>query len=120
MQKLLRSAWMEVLLALVLVLLNGWVVVRVIGVAYGPFDWAAYAGIYMGESTFPNGCSDGIDNDRNNLVDCADPDCRDDRACIAAAPVIGPAGLVLLFLVLLLVAAFAVRRGPGRETERHW
>lgn len=111
MQKL-RTACTEILLAALLVLLNWWVVVGVVGVTYGPFDWAVFAGIYMGEADFPAGCTDGVDNDSNGLVDCADLDCRTDPACTAAAPIMGTAGVALLLLVLLLVAAFGLRRRP--------
>jgi hypothetical protein len=31
-------------------------------------------------------CTDGIDNDRDGLIDCADSDCRTDPACVAPCP----------------------------------
>jgi len=107
-----RTACLEILLATLLVVLNGWFVVRVVGVSYGPFDWAAFAAVYQAEADFLDGCTDGVDNDSNGQVDCADLSCRDDPACTAPAPILGAPGVALLGLVLLLVAAVALRRRP--------
>jgi hypothetical protein len=104
------AACKEVLLALLLVLLNGWLVVGIVGVTYGPFQWVVFAQPYMSEGN----CHDGVDNDGDGAVDCTDPDCRTDPACAAPAPIMGAAGVALTMLVLLLVAAVALRRRPAR------
>ena len=110
--KRLRAPYAEVALASGLVLLNSWFVVGVVGISYGPFSWMVLAQPYMGESD----CSDGIDNDSDNLVDCADPDCRTDPACAAPAPLLGIEGVVLALLVLVLAAGIALRR-PVRDRD---
>jgi len=51
------------------------------------------------------GCSDGVDNDGDGLIDCGDPDCRATAACAAHVPMLGSAGLVLAVLALVVVAA---------------
>jgi hypothetical protein len=52
-----------------------------------------------------DGCSDGIDNDDDNAIDCADSDCVNVNPCVAAAPTLGPAGLVAAGLLLLSIGA---------------
>jgi hypothetical protein len=37
----------------------------------------------------PEVCNDGLDNDCDGLIDCADPDCAADRACVPAVEVCG-------------------------------
>ena len=39
-------------------------------------------------TTYMENCSDGIDNDRDGLIDCADGDCLDNIACPAPAPLL--------------------------------
>ncbi len=60
----------------------------------------------------PAGCSDGIDNDGDGLIDCGDPDCLGIPPCIAPAPALGSGGLIVTALMLLGVggAALTVRR----------
>ena len=104
----------EVALALLLVLVNAWTVVRLIGLPYGPFQWAVFAQTYLGESDFPGGCSDGVDNNGDGLVDCVDPDCRADPGCTARAPILGAPGVALAIFVLLVVSYFGLWRRPAR------
>lgn len=47
-------------------------------------------------SAGPQGCSDGIDNDGDGKIDCADPDCANVPPCAAAAPALSPVMLLLL------------------------
>ena len=48
-------------------------------------------------------CTDGIDNDRDGLIDCADPDCAGVVPCARIAPILSPALIVVLTGVLMLV-----------------
>ena len=50
-------------------------------------------------------CSDGIDNDNNGLIDCADPECL----CVPA-PTMTPPTLLLLAVVLGGLALFGIAR----------
>lgn len=59
-------------------------------------------------------CSDNIDNDGDNLIDCADPDCADVSPCgvvvpVASSPATGGLALVLALLGLSLLAVRATR-----------
>lgn len=58
------------------------------GAGYG---WIAYDYVQryltayvsgLPEITLVEQCNDGIDNDRDGLIDCDDSDCADDRACV--------------------------------------
>ena len=55
-----------------------------------------------------SGCSDGIDNDGDGLVDCGDPDCIGIAPCVAPAPALSSTGLILGALALLGVGAAAL------------
>jgi hypothetical protein len=55
-------------------------------------------------------CTDGIDNDRNGLIDCRDPSCSTTRPCSAPVPVASPAGIALLIMALVVVSLFTLRR----------
>lgn len=59
----------------------------VLGDTIGPTDWAPDSGNYIIGSaplTVLEICNDGIDNDRDGLIDCKDPDCNADPSCVAA------------------------------------
>jgi hypothetical protein len=61
-------------------------------------------------------CRDGIDNDNNGLVDCADPGCAGKRPCLATAPVLSPWFVALLVGMLAAVGGAGIarlRRHPG-------
>jgi len=53
-------------------------------------------------------CSDGIDNDRNGLIDCQDPACLTVAPCGAPVPVVSSTGLALVALLLLGLGAFGL------------
>jgi hypothetical protein len=53
-------------------------------------------------------CSDGIDNDGDTIVDCADPDCADAAVCRAQAPAIGTTGLLVAAVLLLVIGNLAL------------
>jgi len=50
----------------------------------------------------PQGCSDGVDNDGDRLIDCADPDCATVAPCAVAAPALSPVMLLLLAAALTI------------------
>lgn len=58
----------------------------------------------------PDGCSDGEDNDQDGLTDCADPDCVNVSPCVAPAPALGAAGMVVAGLLLLSIGAGSLVR----------
>ena len=116
MRKILEKR-SDVAIALVLLLFNGFVVARLLGVSYGHFGWEAYAGSYStpGEGGGPEStCSDGIDNDMNGLTDCFDPGCANALACAARAPVMSMSGLLSLAVVLTSVGVLVLRRRSSR------
>ncbi len=39
-------------------------------------------GAIFDSGSFENACDDEIDNDDDGLIDCDDPDCLDDEACV--------------------------------------
>jgi hypothetical protein len=49
-------------------------------------------------------CVDLMDNDDDQLIDCEDPGCAADLACLPAAPVMSPPATILLIVTLFLVA----------------
>jgi CSLREA domain-containing protein len=63
-------------------------------------------------------CSNGIDDDQDNLIDCADPDCANNNACLiieGASCDLGsgtnsPVSSVTVFLSLLLMVGMKMRR----------
>lgn len=55
-------------------------------------------------------CSDGIDNNLNGLIDCADPSCAGSEPCVAAAPALSPVLLLLALAGLSLIALLQLRR----------
>ena len=56
------------------------------------------------------GCIDGIDNDNDGLIDCADPDCQDQPPCARIVPTMGPNGTVVLAVVLSVVGLLGLAR----------
>lgn len=67
---------------------SGWATRNPMGAGYG---WIQYEHVERFMSAYGSGvpevslteiCTDGIDNTFNDLVDCADPACATDRACI--------------------------------------
>ena len=65
-------------------------------------------------STEAGQCADGVDNDANDLTDCADPACFSEPACSLKAPTLSLAGLTLVGLLLVSGGIYLVRR---RETR---
>jgi len=53
-------------------------------------------------------CSDGIDNDLNGLIDCADPACGGTFPCGVPAPAMSSRALVLLVVLFLSIGFFAL------------
>lgn len=101
------------IVALALVVGSNLLTWRTTGLSYDQFTWAVYAGpmIYPEtEDEVPGGCSDGIDNDMDEDVDCADSDCADNIVCNAPAPALSGTGIALMMALLLLVGWFGVAR----------
>ena len=61
------------------------------------------------ETDVQDGCNDNLDNDDDGFTDCGDPDCVGVDPCIAPAPALGPAGLVVGAATLLLIGGAALR-----------
>lgn len=61
------------------------------------------------ETDVQNGCNDGLDNDDDGFTDCGDPDCVGVDPCVAPAPALGPAGLIVGAATLLLIGGAALR-----------
>lgn len=55
-------------------------------------------------------CSDGIDNNLNGLIDCADPSCAGSEPCVAGAPALSPVLLLLSLAGLSLIGLLQLRR----------
>lgn len=70
---------------------------------------ALLAGTNQYENETADGCTDGADNDGDLLIDCGDPDCVGVDPCVAPAPALGPAGLVIGATTLLLIGGAALR-----------
>jgi hypothetical protein len=90
------------------------------GLSYDQFTWAAYAGpgvMYPEtEDEDPGGCSDGIDNDNDTLIDCADrEDCADEIVCNAPAPVVSPTGVIALIAGLMLIGLYSLLRRRAEQ-----
>ena len=54
-------------------------------------------------------CNDGIDNDGNGAIDCADSDCAEVPPCGAPVPAASRAGLLMLATALGVIAVLALR-----------
>lgn len=63
-------------------------------------------------------CNDGKDNDCDGLVDCDDPDCGLDPACMGIIPTVSEWGLVILALLLLTGAKIYFGHQPGPVPPR--
>ena len=106
----------DIVIAVLLLLLNGLFVAQLMGLSYTHFTWEAYAATYgPGETADPASCSDGIDNNMNGMIDCADPACFGHVNCANHAPALSLAGLVSLGIVLATAGALVLRR--SRRTE---
>ena len=115
MRKVLKKR-NDIAVAVLLLLLNGIFVAQLMGLSYSHFTWEAYAQTYgAGENGDPASCSDGIDNNLNGLIDCADPACFGFVNCVNHAPALSLAGLVSLVIVLATTGALILRR--SRRTE---
>ncbi|HVM97682.1 MAG TPA: hypothetical protein VMT89_14905 [Candidatus Acidoferrales bacterium] len=55
-------------------------------------------------------CTDGLDNEPDGLIDCADPDCATDPACTRSTPTMGHSALLILVLSLSGIAIVALVR----------
>ena len=55
-------------------------------------------------------CIDGIDNDRNGLIDCADPSCSNVLPCAKVAPLLSPTLLLVQMAILCAVGLLAIAR----------
>lgn len=100
-------------IALLAILISGWLTPFATGLSYHRFTWEAYAGsVYPSKETGDLGnaaCSNGIDDDHDGLTDCADPDCFGISPCGAPAPAISTAGLAVLLVGLAIVGPFLLR-----------
>lgn len=106
-------------LAILVVLGNGLLTWNTTGLSYDRFTWVAYAGLSMypeHEDDVPGGCSDGEDNDLDTFIDCADSDCADIAPCGAPAPVISPAGIIVLMVMLILLGSWGILRRRRLES----
>lgn len=106
---------LSLVVASVLVLGSGLLTWRTTGLSYDQFTWAAYAGpgvMYPErEDEDPGGCSDGIDNDNDGAIDCADVrDCGDEIICRSPAPVMSTGGLAALIAALMLIGLYGMVR----------
>ncbi|MEM7245910.1 MAG: hypothetical protein AAF533_11235 [Acidobacteriota bacterium] len=65
------------------------------------------------ENTGPSGdlgCSDAADNDGDDLIDCADPDCRLAANCAEVVPFMGAGGRFALVLALAMAGVVVLTR----------
>jgi hypothetical protein len=53
-------------------------------------------------------CDDGLDNDGDLIIDCADSDCAGAAVCRAQAPVVGSTGLFVVAVLLLIIGNMAL------------
>lgn len=113
------KSWRRSVLAAAIVIANLVVSVEFLGLSYERFDWKAYAQAYIpGEDEVPGGCSDGIDNDGDGLIDCADPDCFLAPNCRVPAPAPALSWYAMLASVLALGALAARALRGRRRTSR--
>jgi hypothetical protein len=101
----------ELVVAAILFAINALAVSYLLGVpaslAVSPFEY---------ETDVQDGCENGIDDDEDGRIDCADEDCIGISPCIAPAPALGPAGLLIGAVALLLIGTAAVK---VRRREDH-
>ncbi len=112
----LGANWRRLTVAALIVVLNV-ISLDFLGVSQGRFDWQVFAQVYLpGENEFPGGCTDGVDNDGDMLVDCDDPDCFGFSGCAShQAPVLSWYALLVTIVILSGCGYFAMRRSK-RET----
>ena len=95
--------------AAIFVLLNALAAFNLIPSSYGHFSWQAYAEVvYTQENQAPQGCNNGVDDDGDHLVDCADPDCASTIPCGVPAPVMSHQGVVLMAVLFGLIGVFTL------------
>lgn len=114
----MRRLILGFVVAIAVVLGNGLLTWNTTGLSYDRFTWVAYAALPMypmTEDEVPGGCTDGIDNDMDGDIDCADEDCANVVPCVAPAPVISPTGLVILMSLMILIGAFGILRRRTQE-----
>ena len=109
----MKRLFLGLVVTLTLVLGSSLLTWRTTGLSYDRFTWAAYAGMQIypdTEEEVPGGCSDGLDNDNDGPIDCADSDCADAIVCNAPAPVMSVTGIAALMTMLMLVGLFGLLR----------
>lgn len=103
--------WRRLTVAALIVVFNV-VSLDFLGVSQGRFEWQAFAQMYLpGENDFPDGCTDGVDNDGDMLIDCEDPDCFAFVGCVSSpAPVLSGYATLVTIVILSGFAFYAIRR----------
>jgi hypothetical protein len=111
-----------------LVLMNGIAASELLPSSYDRFTWQAYEEVVYTstptmtptatatltptpserEDTEPGGCDDGIDNDQDGAIDCADADCLGTPPCVAPAPVMSYRSLGIVVVLLVMIGFFAL------------
>ena len=61
-------------------------------------------------------CQDGLDNDCDGPIDCADSDCADDPACVAI-PTVSQWGLIVMTVLLLTAGTIVLGRRWAAEVR---
>lgn len=64
----------------------------------------------LSEGDDPGECDDGIDNDGNGVIDCAEPSCQGTPPCVAPAPTLSPIGVLILLVALGMVGLLSLMR----------
>jgi MYXO-CTERM domain-containing protein len=114
----MKRLFLGSLVTIALVLGSNALTLKGTGISYDRYTWAAYAGtmIYTDtEDELPGGCSDGIDNDGDTFIDCADSDCVDNFPCVAPAPAMSPTTVTALVAMLMLVGLISLLRRRRRQ-----
>ncbi len=127
-----------------LVFANGFAAFNFLPSSYERFTWEAYAAVVytntptatptstpsatpsatpsrtpsdQENSAGSQACDDGIDNDNNGLVDCADAACNGTAPCGLPAPTTSNRALVIIVALLFTVGFFAL--APLRSRKQH-
>lgn len=79
-----------------------------------PAGWTALFATSAENSGGNQFCHDGIDNDRDDLIDCADPDCA--RLCTAQAPALSSRITVVVGALLCGLGVLLSRRRRKRRS----
>jgi len=131
-----------IIVGAILVLANGFAAFRFLPSSYEHFTWQAYAEVVYTDtptatptatptqtpthtptrtpsdaenSAGAQACDDGIDNDFDDLVDCADSDCAGVPPCASPAP--AASNRTLVFIVVLLFAVGLLALAPVRTRK---